>query len=217
MSQYLQAAACVLIAYLVGTIPSGYVVARIRGVNIQQVGSGNIGVTNVLRSVGVVPAILVGIADPLKGALAVLLPRLLGLPAEAVALAGVAVILGNNYNVFLKFRGGKGIAASIGVLLAINPLAALLSVFVGIYTIFLGRLVSLGSLVGIITAPLFLLLMKNVPLPYLLMTTVLVLIATWRHRENIIRLANGTESRLGQKSTGRFSDASEVRPPDVQP
>lgn len=214
LSQYLQAAACVLIAYLVGTIPSGYVVARIRGVNIQQVGSGNIGVTNVLRSVGVVPAILVGIADPLKGALAVLLPRLLGLPAEAIALAGVAVILGNNYNVFLKFRGGKGIAASIGVLLAINPLAALLSVFVGIYTIFLGRLVSLGSLVGIITAPLFLLLMEDVHLAYLLMTIVLVLIATWRHRENIVRLGRGTESRLGQKSSGRFSDASEVRPPE---
>ena len=85
------AAACVLVAYLIGSIPSGYLVARVRGVNIQQVGSGNIGVTNVLRSVGVVPAVLVGLADPLKGIIAVLLPRLFGLDPTVIAISGMVV------------------------------------------------------------------------------------------------------------------------------
>src|SRR5699024_9971866 len=118
----------------------------------QQVGSGNIGVTNVLRSVGVIPAILVGIADPGKGVVAVLLPTLLGLDPWIIALSGFAVVVGNNYNIFLKFRGGKGIATSFGTMLAIYPLVALFSLLIGVYTIALGRLVSLGSLVGIFAA-----------------------------------------------------------------
>lgn len=213
MTNTVYAVACVLIAYLVGSIPSGYVVARIRGVNIQQVGSGNIGVTNVLRSVGVIPAILVGIADPLKGVIAVLLPTLLGLNAWVTALAGLAVVVGNNYNVFLKFRGGKGIATSFGVMLAIYPLVALFSLLIGVYTIALGRLVSLGSLVGIFAAPLILFAQATAHPAYLSMTIVLMLLATWRHRDNLVRLARGTENRLERKKSGKFKDARDVRPP----
>src|SRR5690625_4400592 len=94
LSHYVLAAACVLVAYLIGSIPSGYLVARVRGVNIQQVGSGNIGVTNVLRSVGIVPAILVAVADPLKGVLAALLPLWFGLGPWGAAACGLAVVLG---------------------------------------------------------------------------------------------------------------------------
>ncbi len=215
MTQYLLAAACVLIAYLIGSVPSGYVVARIRGVNIQQVGSGNIGVTNVLRSVGVVPAILVGIADPLKGVIAVMLPRLLGLDPWTIALSGLAVVVGNNYNVFLKFRGGKGVATSIGVMLAIYPVVALFCVAIGIYAIALGRFVSLGSLVGIFAAPLFLIIQGSTHPAFLWMTIALTLLATWRHRDNLVRLANGTENRLGRKKSGKHKDPADVRPPET--
>lgn len=201
-----------MVAYLLGTIPSGYIVARVRGVNIQQVGSGNIGATNVLRSVGVVPAILVAILDPLKGAAAVLLPMLLGLPPLTIAIAGFIAVVGNDYNAFLRFRGGKGIAASLGVLLAINPLVAGLSAAIGIYTMLLGRMVSLGSLVGIAVAPLFM-IMNGARLEYTLMTVALAGLATWRHRDNLSRLAKGTENRLGRKRSGEFKEATDVRPP----
>lgn len=194
-----------LLAYLTGSIPSGYIVARIRGVNIQQVGSGNIGVTNVLRAVGTVPAILVALADPLKGVLAALLAVWFGLSPWWTAACGLAVVLGNNWNVFLKFRGGKGIATSFGVLVVLNPLVALLSLFIGIYTIVLGRFVSLGSLVGIAAAPLLLLLQGGGEPAFTVMTFILALIATWRHRENIARLAAGNENRLGRKKDPRLN------------
>lgn len=213
MSEILLSVACVLVSYLLGTIPSGYIVARVRGVNIQQVGSGNIGATNVLRSVGVIPAVFVAIADPLKGVAAVLLPKLLGLPPLVIALCGFVVVLGNDYNAFLKFRGGKGIAASLGVMLALNPLVGLLSAAIGIYTMLLGRLVSLGSLVGIAVAPLLLLMRPGMEVEYIAMTFALAALATWRHRENLVRLAQGTENRLGRSKSGEFKDASQVKPP----
>src|SRR5690606_8257159 len=109
----LLAAIIIVVAYFLGTIPSGYLVAKVRGVNIQQVGSGNIGATNVLRALGVVPAIIVVILDPLKGALATLLPSIAGLGPWVTALAGLAAVLGNDFNVLLRMKGGKGIATSI--------------------------------------------------------------------------------------------------------
>ncbi len=205
MLEILLGVACVVIAYLLGSIPSGYLVARVRGVNIQQVGSGNIGATNVLRAVGVLPAIFVVILDPLKGALAVLLPLLLGLPPVVVAAAGLAVALGNNYNVFLKFRGGKGIATSLGVILVVSPLVGLLAAALGIYAIALGRLVSLGSLIGVAAAPVMLAAQGADP-SYMALGIALALLATWRHRENIVRLAAGTENRIGRR-----------KPPENQP
>ncbi len=188
-----------LIAYLLGTVPSGYIVARARGVDIQQVGSGNIGATNVLRSVGVLPAIIVVILDPLKGLLAVLLPQWLGLGDWVAAGAGLACIVGNNYNIFLRFRGGKGIATSLGVMIGLDPVVAGISAAFALYSMALGRLVSLGSILGVSLAPV-LLLIRNAPLPYTLLALAVMLISLWRHRENIVRLARGTENRLGQRA-----------------
>ena len=104
----------IVIGYFLGTIPTGYLVARLRGVNIQEVGSGNIGATNVLRALGVLPAVIVVILDPLKGALATLIPSLLGANAWTIALTGLAAVLGNNFNILLRLRGGKGIAVGLG-------------------------------------------------------------------------------------------------------
>lgn len=193
------AAVTIVIAYFVGTIPSGYLVARLRGVNIQQVGSGNIGATNVLRALGVLPAVIVVILDPLKGAVATLLPLLLGLGPWAVALAGLAVVLGNTFNVLLRFKGGKGIATSIGVFLVIDPLVALMALTLGIFTILVSRYVSLGSLVGMVALPLFIIVRGAVVWPYLLLAVTVTSLAVYHHRDNIRRLLAGNERRIGER------------------
>lgn len=200
------AAVFMVIGYLLGTIPTGYLVARMRGVDIQKVGSGNIGATNVLRAVGLGPAILVALLDPLKGAAAVLLPILLATGPWIVALAGFATVLGNNFNIFLRLRGGKGVATSLGVFLMIDPWITLLGTVLGIFTMALGRYVSLGSLVGVLSVPLMLLATLTVPLPYLYLAIVLTLLIMFRHRDNIRRLMAGTERRLGEPASTRLQE-----------
>lgn len=192
-----------LIAYFLGTIPSGLLVARLRGVNIQQVGSGNIGATNVLRALGVVPAVIVVILDPLKGAIATLIPSLLGIGPWGVALAGLAVVLGNSFNILLRLRGGKGIATSIGVFLVIDPLVALMCIVLGVFTILVSRYVSLGSLVGMVALPLFIIVSATWVWPELLLAAALAALAIYRHRDNIRRLLAGEERRLGEKVAAR--------------
>lgn len=190
----------VAIGYLVGTIPSGYLVARARGVDIQKVGSGNIGATNVLRALGVAPAILVVAMDPLKGALATLFPLVLGLDPWTVALTGFATVLGNNFNLFLGLRGGKGVATSLGVFLVVNPMVAVVCLLLGLFTIAAGRYVSLGSMVGMVAGPLFLLASSVYTLPDLFLAAALATLAVIRHWENLKRLAAGTERRLGRRA-----------------
>lgn len=192
-----------VIGYLVGTIPTGWLVARARGVDIQQVGSGNIGATNVLRAMGAGPALFVVLMDPVKGALAAALPLLLGMDQWTVAATGLATVLGNNFNVFLGMRGGKGIATSVGVFLVVNPIVTVVAAVLGIFTIVIGRYVSLGSMVGMVSAPLFLLASGVFPFPDLALATILALLALYRHRENLRRLAAGTERRLGRPAPTR--------------
>ncbi|HEX7002812.1 MAG TPA: glycerol-3-phosphate 1-O-acyltransferase PlsY [Trueperaceae bacterium] len=190
----------VVIGYLAGSIPTGYLIAKAYGVNIQKVGSGNIGATNVLRAVGVGPAIVVALMDPLKGFLATLFPQLLGAGPWVVALTGLATVLGNNFNIFLKLKGGKGVATSLGVFLAVNPLVTGLAALLGLFTMALGRYVSLGSLVGLVAAPLMLLASGD-PLPaQLFLALALALLTIYRHSDNISRLARGSERRLGEKT-----------------
>ena len=192
-----------VVGYLVGTIPTGWLVARARGVDIQQVGSGNIGATNVLRSLGVGPALFVVLMDPVKGAMAAALPLLLGMDQWTVAATGLATVLGNNFNMFLGMRGGKGIATSLGVFLVVNPVVTAVAAVLGIFTMAIGRYVSLGSMVGMVSAPLFLLASGVFPFPDLALATILALLALYRHRENLRRLAKGTERRLGQPAPPR--------------
>lgn len=195
------AAVFMVIGYLLGTIPTGYLVARMRGIDIQKVGSGNIGATNVLRAVGLGPALLVALFDPLKGVVAVLFPILLAAGPWTIALTAFATVLGNNFNVFLGLRGGKGVATSLGAFLPIDPWITLLAAILGLFTIAVGRFVSLGSLVGVLSVPLMLLATLTVPLPYLYLSIALTLLIHYRHRENIRRLVAGTERRLGEPTT----------------
>jgi acyl phosphate:glycerol-3-phosphate acyltransferase len=189
-----------VIGYFMGTIPTGYLVAKARGIDIQKMGSGNIGATNVLRSVGLGPALLVMLLDPLKGFLAVLFPLLLSQTAWTIALTGFATVLGNNFNIFLKLRGGKGVATSIGAFLAIEPLTTLLSIVMGVTTVYLGRYVSLGSLIGLLAAPVILLARGDFLFPYFYLGVAMAVLTFWRHRDNIKRLAEGSERRLGEKA-----------------
>lgn len=193
--------AAILGAYLIGAIPVGWLVARAFGVgDIRRHGSGTIGATNVLRTLGRLPAIVTLLGDVAKGCLAVMLAERLAWPAPIpIALAAVAAVAGNCWSVFLGFRGGKGVATGLGALLPLVPWATLaaLPVFVAIVATF--RYVSLGSLLAALCVPLGALLL-GYPIAYDVAALVIALIIVGRHHANIGRLRAGTESRLGQKS-----------------
>jgi glycerol-3-phosphate acyltransferase PlsY len=184
-------------AFLLGSIPTGYLVARARGVDIRQHGSGNIGATNVFRTLGKPLGILVFAVDALKGFIAV---------ASACAgpwlsiFAAVAVIAGHNYTPWLGFKGGKGIATSAGVLLALMPLAVAAIAAVWVLVFFTTRYVSLASIAASAALPVAVAGLwlggfgGNAPL--FGFSVVISALAIWRHRSNIIRLRNGTESRF---------------------
>jgi acyl phosphate:glycerol-3-phosphate acyltransferase len=195
-------AATIVLAYLVGAIPTGLLVARWRGVDIRAAGSGNIGATNVLRAVGPFAALLVVIIDPIKGVLAVVVPTLLGIGPWWVAAAAFAAVLGNCFNVFLRFRGGKGVATSLGVFVVIDPWITLMAVVIFALTVALGRLVSLGSLVAVCATPVMLLVLGDAEPSKLALAFAIAGLLTWRHRENVARLAAGTERRLGGARRG---------------
>jgi glycerol-3-phosphate acyltransferase PlsY len=191
----------ILGAYLIGAIPVGWLVARAFGMgDIRHHGSGTIGATNVLRTVGRLPAIVTLLGDAAKGYAAVTLAeRLVSPEITPVAAAAVAAVVGNCWPVFLGFRGGKGVATGLGALLKLVPWATLaaLPVFVAIVATF--RYVSLGSLLGALCVPLGALLL-GYPGPYDVAALVIALIVVARHHANIARLRAGTESRLGQKA-----------------
>lgn len=189
----------VLVSYLLGSIPAAAWVARSRGIDIRKIGSGNSGATNVLRSLGKGPALVVAIFDILKGVLAVLLGRALGLDAPYAALCGLAAVLGHNFSPFLGFRGGKGVATSFGVVAMINPVAGAVAFVLAIFCMWLTRFVSAGSIMGAATA-LVVILIVGAPLWMIAMTSFLALLLIWQHRENVKKLQAGKERRLGEKA-----------------
>lgn len=201
-------AALILASYLLGAVPFGLLIARARGVDIRQVGSRNIGATNVLRSVGKPWGILTFVFDALKGFVPALVFPMIGNATgagfqslEVPALAcGVAAILGHNFPVYLKFKGGKGVATSAGALLGIAPAAAGVGVVVWALFFFTLRFVSLASIAAAATIPAagWLLYAKSgFLLPSAL--TLLGALVIWRHKANIQRLLAGTESRFSRR------------------
>ena len=209
-----------LVAYLIGSIPTGYLVARFMGVDIRAHGSGNIGATNVLRVLGKPAGIFVLVADALKGATAVLLaPRLLASwvsPEEAELylplVAGIGAILGHTYTCWLRFRGGKGVATSGGVLAALVPVAFLITLAAWILVIAISRYVSLGSVIAAIVLP-FATALTGAHWPLVALTAVIGVLVIGRHRANIQRLRAGTESRLGAPRPDPGAPPSESVPP----
>jgi len=190
-----------LAAYLAGAVPIGWLVARAFGVSdIRRHGSGNIGATNVLRSLGRVPAVVTLVADVLKGYLAVMLGSVLaGGEPSITAASTVAAVVGNCWSVFLGFRGGKGVATGLGALLRTVPLATLAALPVFVAVVATTRYVSLGSLLGAACVPLGA-VMLGYPRASAVAALAVAAIVTARHHANIARLRAGTESRLGQRS-----------------
>ena len=191
MNGWLLAAA----AYLLGSIPFGILVARAKGVDLRKVGSGNIGATNVARALGKGWAVAVLAADAAKGFVPVWLGRRLELSAAVVALAGGAAIVGHMFTLFLRGRGGKGVATSLGVALALSPVSALLGFGVYIVVFAATRLSSLGSLLGVWTFSVVFSLRGSPPRPLIALALGGAALVTLRHRQNILRLLRLEETR----------------------
>jgi glycerol-3-phosphate acyltransferase PlsY len=191
-------------AYLIGAVPIGYLVGRAFGVaDVRRHGSGSIGATNVLRTVGRLPAILTLLGDIAKGYLAVVAGAALGArPSGAdtgiIAASAVAVVIGNCWSVFLGFRGGKGVATGLGALLRIVPLAVLPAALVWLVVTLTFRYVSLGSILAASCVPLGALLLGT-PAPFVIAAFAVGAIIVARHYANITRLLAGHEPKLGQR------------------
>ncbi|MEO0386717.1 MAG: glycerol-3-phosphate 1-O-acyltransferase PlsY [Pseudomonadota bacterium] len=183
------------LGYLLGAIPFGIVIARLFGLgDLRQIGSGNIGATNVLRTGNKTAAALTLILDAGKGGAALLLARAIGGEGAALA-AGFAAVLGHLFPVWLGFRGGKGIATVLGLLLALNPLAGILACATWAATAALTRISSVAGLAATVSMAIWLPLVGRADALWI--APPLIGIVTWRHRENIARLRAGTEPRIG--------------------
>ena len=185
----------VLAAYLLGSVPFGFIIARIWNIDIRQHGSGNIGATNILRTLGPFPAGLVFILDFLKGTLAVYIGYWVGGDPLVVLLLGVAVIFGHMLPVFLGFRGGKGAATGLGVLAALAPEIFLVSMLLVVVIIVSTRYVSLASMITPFVAAVLMLILKK-PIPYTAATLIVAVLILIRHIPNLKRLRKGTEPRI---------------------
>ncbi len=192
-------------AYLLGSFPSGVVLARLRGnVDILNQGSKRTGATNVLRTMGWKAAAPVFALDFVKGMLAVAAARLIsgGDPYADVA-AGLAALLGHNYSLFIRFHGGRGVTTGLGAVLVISPIAWVITVAIGLGIVARTRYVSLGSVVGAGLVPLFMLalvLAAGQPFPHLMFGLLGGAFVIVSHKDNIDRLLRGTERKLGERA-----------------
>ncbi len=188
-----------LLSYIIGSVPFSYIFGRsLGGVDIRTKGTGNVGATNVLRSVGIKIAVASLAGDLLKGLLAAWLGSYLGGPGLA-AVCSAAVVVGHCWPVFLGFRGGKGVATAAGVILMLMPLIFVLEALVFVTTIVFSRYVSLGSVFTALVFPVAALVSQQ-SWQYVLMSLIIAAIVVYRHRSNIERLRQGTESKLTEKA-----------------
>jgi glycerol-3-phosphate acyltransferase PlsY len=188
----------IVLAYFCGSIPTGVILARRRGIDVRKVGSGNIGATNVARSVGKKTGLLTLLGDAAKGLIPVLLVRALDLGEAPLACAAVAALLGHVFSPFLRFSGGKGVATGLGVFLGLAPQAILLALLLFIFTFALSRIVSLASLIAAGATPVLLFLLSY-PQGHILAGVIIAGLIIIRHHENIVRLLKGQESRFSMK------------------
>ncbi|MDU8909715.1 glycerol-3-phosphate 1-O-acyltransferase PlsY [Aestuariicoccus sp. MJ-SS9] len=186
-----------VVGYLMGSVPFGLLITRGSGIDLRSVGSGNIGATNVLRTGKKGAAALTLILDAAKGAAAVLLARAVA-GEEAAQVAGLAAFFGHCYPVWLRFKGGKGVATFLGILLAIAWPVGMLSCATWLAAVALSRISSMGALVAAAFSTLWMFLLGRGEVIGL--GIVLTLMIFWRHRENIARLKAGTEPQIGKKA-----------------
>lgn len=194
-----------LMAYLIGAIPFGYLAGRVNGIDIREHGSGNIGATNVLRTLGKPWGYSVFAGDALKGLLAVRLGYLLAVPRGLdphlfAVVAAACCVAGHSFPLWLKFRGGKGVATSAGALVGIVPVATVVSVVIWALVFALSRYVSLASILATISLPIAVLLIRGEEGRLIFyFTLAMAVLVVWRHRSNLGRLLRGTEPRSTRK------------------
>jgi len=209
---------CVVIGYLFGLIQTGYIYGKIKKIDIRKHGSGNAGTTNALRTLGWKAGVITFIGDCLKCVLAVTVVQFLFIQDPHQNLyamyAGLGAVLGHNFPFYLKFKGGKGIASTAGLILAVNPIMFLIVAVVFISIVLITQYVSLASIVIMILFVIMvvvkgqsgMLLLPNSDLyEYYAIAIVLALLAIWRHRANIKRLLNGTENKTDVRKIGKKS------------
>lgn len=196
---------CIGLGYFIGSTPIGLIAGKLKGIDIRQHGSGNIGATNVLRTLGKPIGITVLVFDIIKGILPVMFA--LGLTNNPVihVAAALATILGHNFTFWLKFKGGKGIATTAGSMLPLVPIALLVAVTLWIVGFLVTRYVSIGSIAAAVSIPIVQFILTLIGVyelnwPVLIYCLALAILAIWKHRSNIKRLMNGTESRFNKKT-----------------
>ena len=182
-------------AYLLGSIPTGLLLGKAYGIDVRKEGSGNIGATNLYRTVGRKVGVMTLAGDCLKGLLPVLAVTYSSLPSEYAAWVGLAAFCGHVFSVFLKFKGGKGVATALGVFLALSPLAVAFALGVFIVLMLIWRYVSLGSITAAAVMPLAVWLLGGGRV-LILVTMLIAAVVIIRHIENIKRLVAGTENRF---------------------
>jgi glycerol-3-phosphate acyltransferase PlsY len=187
------------LGFLIGSFPTGVVVTRLlTGQDVRKIGSGNIGASNVSRAAGLKGGVIVAVGDICKGVVPILIGYQIGAGHLGLTVTGLAAVLGHDFSIFLRFRGGKGVATTLGVALALAPWAAVcaLAIWLVVFLVWrytsLASLLALASLIPILTA-------LHQPPEYVLLATLLFLLAAAKHWENILRLAQGRELKVLQR------------------
>ena len=189
----------ILVGYGVGSLPLGYLAAnQLKGIDLRRVGSGNVGATNMYRTGGLAMALLVVLVDVAKGAGSVLLVWRAGADMTGPVSAGVAAIAGHIFPVWLRFRGGKGVATACGVFWVLAPLATAMASIIFVAAVWMTRYVSLGSVIATAILPTFLWI-TNATAAVIVGGVAAAVLVIERHRPNLARLREGTERRLGQR------------------
>jgi glycerol-3-phosphate acyltransferase PlsY len=188
----------VLAAYLMGSIPFAQLLSRRRGVDLRRVGSGNVGASNVLRTLGVRPAVLAMMLDAVKGTVAVLVAQRLTNGVAAPVMAGLASMVGHVYPVWLRFRGGKGVATAAGAFAVLAPVAAAVAAAAFLLTVALTRFISVGSMVAALTLAGWA-IASDAPTIVGIGAAIGAALVIIGHRANVERLVAGTERRVGQR------------------
>lgn len=202
MAVWLKYLIIALAGYLLGNVSVGILISRLYGIrDIRKVGSGNAGTTNVLRNLGWVPSVMTLLGDCLKGLLAALIGKWLAGDVGLI-VGGTCAVIGHDYPVFFKFKGGKGIATNLGMIIVLNPLLALILLVAVLAVVAVSRYMSLGSIMACFLYPALVTLMMRSGdhfTAYLLAAIFNGALAFWRHRANLMRLIHGEENRLDFK------------------
>ena len=184
-----------IISYVLGSVPFGVLFASTQGIDLRKYGSENIGATNAARVLGKTLGSLTLLADTLKGWLTMSLASWVLNDTTAIAGAGLMVFLGHLFSIFLKFKGGKGVATGFGIHIYVMPEATFLAVGIFAFTLWISKYVSLSSIVAAIALPIFGIFLKA-PLPYLYASLLIAMLVVFKHQSNIRRIINKTESRF---------------------